>query len=120
MLNIGGDCGVIIAVLKAINVDAPPVHYARVRAVGFNVPYPFRRQEVHSFGDLIAEHNELVRRQRTRPVRVRVVVDAARIPQHALEFAQLRVLHDDEQGLCNNVTKHWLIRRYLLHGQIVV
>lgn len=66
----------------------------------FNVPYPFRGQEVHSFGDLIAEHNEFVRRQRTRPVRIHVVVDAPRISQHALEFAQFRVLHDDEQGVC--------------------
>jgi hypothetical protein len=31
---------------------------------------------------------------------IRVVVYAARIPQHALEFSQFRVLHDDEQGVC--------------------
>lgn len=89
-----------------------PLCRARARAAvrWFNVPYPFRRQEVHSFGDLIAEHNELVRRQRTRSVRVRVVVDAARIPQHALEFAQFCVFHDDEQGVCGareqTKTKH--------------
>lgn len=63
--------------------------------------YPFRRQEVHSFGDLIAEHNEFVRRQRTRPVRIRVVIYATRVPQHALEFSQFRVLHNDKQGICS-------------------
>jgi len=42
-----------------------------------------------------------VRRQRTRTVRIRVVVYATRVPQHALEFAQFRVLHNDEQGICS-------------------
>jgi len=84
------------------------LYYTSIISGWFNVPYPFRRQEVHSFGDLIAEHNEFVRRQRTRPVRIRVVVDAARIPQHALEFAQFRVLHHDKQGICMGETTNKL------------